>query len=410
MTGESFRFLHASDLRLEQTPYGLTDVPDHLRELLIESPLQSAARVFETAVVDDVDFVVLSGDILDLENAGPYEISFLLDQLQLLDDQRIHVYWAGSVRDRLDRWPEDIPLPDTTHLFPKGKAHTFTHRRHDVPVADVIGVSADQGSQVEVGNYRTDPTNRFTVAVGHGRADASALAAHKHIDYWALGGEDKSRTLFQSQQMGQYCGSPQGRCPSEDGPHGCTLVQVDRGRKARPKFLATDVVRWRNESLELGDATQRNELQRQLRSRMQRIASEASGNTVLVSWAIEAEGPLAGMLRGGQLDQELLEWLRTEFGNAKPAVWTIGLKANSSADLPEDLFEEDTILGDFLRAVREHERDGSLPLDFAHFIPDAGSNRALVSALHTVDAPSRQLLLEEAAALGAELLRGEDVL
>jgi hypothetical protein len=135
-----------------------------------------------------------------------------------------------------------------------------------------------------------------------------------------------------------------------------------------------------------------------------------SGATALVSWTIAAEGPLAGMLRAGQLDQELLEWLRTEFGRAKPPVWTIGLKASSSGELSEDLYEEDTILGDFLRAVREHEQDSNLSLDFTHFIPDASSNRALVSLLHTVGAPSRETLLDEAAALGSELLRGEDVL
>ena len=46
----SLRLLHASDLHLEQPIYGLAEVPDHVRELLIESPYHAAEQVFEAAL------------------------------------------------------------------------------------------------------------------------------------------------------------------------------------------------------------------------------------------------------------------------------------------------------------------------------------------------------------------------
>ena len=61
----AFRFLHASDLHLDRPPRGLAEVPDHLRSVLAEAPYRAAERVFDAAVKERVDFVVLSGDVID---------------------------------------------------------------------------------------------------------------------------------------------------------------------------------------------------------------------------------------------------------------------------------------------------------------------------------------------------------
>ena len=410
MSGEFCRFLHASDFHLEQPLYGFSEIPGHLRDQLIDAPLQAAARVFETAILEDVDFVVLAGDIINPRTSGPHALAFLLEQFELLREQKIHVYWAGGQEDPPDAWPDVVPLPDHVHVFPKGQIKQIAHRRGETPVARIVGLSSSGSGMVEVGVFRTDPANIFTIAAAHGQADAGSLAAHKQIDYWALGGLHDSTTLFQTKQTAHYPGSPQGRQPQEDGLHGCTLVNVDHSRKVRTKTIATDVVRWRTESIDLGENSNRNELQRQLRAGMQRIASEASGCTVLVSWNVQASGPLVRSLRNGNLSRELIEWLRTEFGRAQPAVWATALRVESTETVPEELYEEDTILGDFLRAIHEHEQNQSQALNLAEFVPDLGKDRSLASALQTVDSSARRGLLAEAAMLGMDLLSGEETL
>lgn len=408
MATESLRFVHSADLHLEQPPHGLPDVPEHLRELLIEAPFQAAARVFETAILEDVDFVVLSGDVLNPRSAGPRALSFLFEQFQLLREQKIHVYWAGGREDAPDAWPSEVPLPDNVHLFPKGELKEYTHRRHDEPLATILGMSSDGDGYVHAGDFRTEPSNRYTVAVAHGDADSEGLVVHKQIDYWALGGWHQPKTLHPSAPVIQYAGSPQGRCPGEDGQHGCTLVQIDHGRKARLKFIPTEALRWRSELLPAEEATNRNELQRNLRARMQRIAAEAGSTAHLVSWRIAAEGPVAESIRRGDLGRELCEWLRTEFGRAKPALWTASLQLESNADLAADLYEEDTILGDFLRAVRKYEQDENLALNWHGYLPDLSGNPALASLLQPADRDLRYELLQASATLGLQLLGGEE--
>lgn len=410
MAGEFCRFLQASDLHLEQPLYGLSEVPDHLRELLLDAPLQAAARVFETALLEDVDFVVLAGDVINPHTAGPRAMSFLLDQLEQLRDHKIAVYWCGGNEDPPEAWPEAVALPDNVHVFPKGKIRQLVHRRGEQPVASVIGVSSPADGLVPVGDFRIEPANIFTLAVAWGQTDAASAGAHKQIDYWALGSQHESKTLFQGPQTAHYAGSPQGRCPDEVGAHGCSLVQVDHGRKVRIKPIPTDAVRWRSDSVGVTEGANRNDLQRLLRSAMQRIASEAGGATVLVSWEVQGCQALVRQLRKGDLSRELIDWLRTEFGRAKPAVWTTTLTTPTSDTIPAELYEEDTILGDFLRAIREHEESPARALNLAAFLPDLGKHRALASALQAVDRDERRVLLHDAAVLGLDLLSGEESL
>ena len=71
MSDRSFRFLHASDFRLDAVPRGLTEVPDHLRDTLLDAPYNAARRVFDTALAERVAFVVLAGNILQPDLTGP---------------------------------------------------------------------------------------------------------------------------------------------------------------------------------------------------------------------------------------------------------------------------------------------------------------------------------------------------
>ncbi len=82
----------------------------------------------------------------------------------------------------------------------------------------------------------------------------------------------------------------------------------------------------------------------------------------------------------------------------------------TSETISGELYEEDTILGDFLRAIREHEESPARALNLATFLPDLGKHRALASALQAVDRDERRVLLQEAAALGLDLLSGEESL
>ena len=82
---DTLRFLHASDFHLEAPVGGLAEVPEQLRDLLIDAPRVAAQRVFESAIAHRVDFLLLAGDILHPYNAGPGALAFLLEQFERLE-------------------------------------------------------------------------------------------------------------------------------------------------------------------------------------------------------------------------------------------------------------------------------------------------------------------------------------
>jgi exonuclease SbcD len=411
--GEPFRFLHAADFHLEQPPYALAEVPPHLRPVLIDAPLAAARQVFEAAILEEVDFVVLAGDVADCRSAGPQVVEFLLEQFQLLADRGIAVYWAGGQVDPPEQWPEAAPLPNNVHVFSRGRVEAIAHARGDRRLAVVMGHSSNGTQPIRAADYLSadshgDTGELFSVAVAHGEADAESLAA-QDFNYWALGGQHHRKTLFNLPHTAHYAGSPQGRCPSEVGAHGCTLVHVDHAGKVRTQLITTDAIRWHNERIELGQDETREDLERLLRDRTQNLVAEATDRSLLVSWTIAGAGRLSSPLRHGGLADELVAMLRYEFAHGQPAaVWTVSLELDPPAQLPLSLYEEDTILGDFLRAVRDHQTDESLPLEFDTYLSERHLAGTLAPSLRLAGGRQRARVLHDAATLAVDLLRGDE--
>src|SRR6185295_18699809 len=94
MSGQHFRFLHAGGFLLDQPLRGLVEIPEPLTDLLIDAPFSAAQKVFDAAVEERVDFVVLNGDLIDLSMPSARSIAFLLDQFERLDSHGITAYWA----------------------------------------------------------------------------------------------------------------------------------------------------------------------------------------------------------------------------------------------------------------------------------------------------------------------------
>ncbi len=88
MSIRPFRFIHASDFHLERPLMGVTEVPDHLRELFLEAPYTAAKQVFDAALAEEADFVVLPGGILNPTEAGPRGPLFLAAQFARLSRTR----------------------------------------------------------------------------------------------------------------------------------------------------------------------------------------------------------------------------------------------------------------------------------------------------------------------------------
>ncbi|MFH1266437.1 MAG: hypothetical protein ABIK89_11980, partial [Planctomycetota bacterium] len=366
----------------------------------------AAERVFETVLAEEAEFLILAGDILDPQKTGPRGPIFLVEQFERLAERDIAVYWASGNVDPADAWPPVMKLPGNVHLFPRGSLEEFVHQRDNAPLARLIGAGRDPARKFRPKDFDPDPGGLFSIAVMHGGASAKALRS-RDIHYWALGGRHDRSTLFSSPHIAHYPGSPQGRSPGEHGKHGCTLVQVDQEQHARTSLVPTDVMRWLDERVVVDEEASREDLESMVREQMHTLIETTPSVDLLVSWTIAGGDPLLSRIRREGLADELLEALRAEYGFGPPSAWSLSMDVEFSESLSPELYEQETICGDFLRAIRQFQMNSDEPLDLDDYVAEkhsAGVGAAIASPAHAI----REYILREAALLGVDLLGPEE--
>lgn len=408
MAKESFRFIHASDFHLERPMQDIFDLPDHLKRTLVDAPWKAAEAIFEHAIVENVDFVVLAGDLLNPLACGAQGIAFLLEQFESLQQRGIQVYWAGGVADDLERWPDAVSLPDNVHVFSKHEVQSFVFRRQQTPLATILGRSTDGNETVRAAEFAHEEDDNYIVAVAHGKADSETLSSER-VDYWALGGRHQAQILQTEEPVIRYSGAPQSRCLKEEGAHGFVLVDVDAQRCVQVHSIDIDLIRYSEQDIDAEDVALGRDLKQLLAKRVARLQSDAAGRHLLVKWRVHMDLENAAVVGPSALE-DLLGWLRREFGHGQPCCWSTDIEILPPKELPSKWKEEDTILGDFLRTAANYRKDRSKQLNLKPII-DAetpGSN-AWQAALSATNSSSPTATLDKSTLLGVDLLRGHQV-
>lgn len=411
MAERPFRFIQAGDFHLERPLYGMTDVPEQLHDLCIDAPYRAAQRVFDAVLMHSADFLVLCGDIVNIELCGPRGVLFLREQFERLRAAEINVYWLGGEIDPPDAWPSELKLPDNVRLFSRTKPDNFAVSRKGITFAQMIGQSYARRRAIRGADFTPAENNPlFAIAAAVGDAEREAL--HQRVGYWALGGEHERRTVVSSPYTAHYAGTPQGRSPAEHGPHGCTLVEIVPGTTPHLQFLPCDTVRFVNQKVTLEASTTRDQLERLLEARMADMIASAGGIETIVTWTIGGRGRLLGQLRNGTVAAELVNWLRKHYGQRTPCVWSLSMTAQPDIAVTDDLLKQDTILGEYLRAVDRHirqddEADAEV-LNLATYLTESQRAAGLSQVVALADPFTRDRVLRQAAVLGADLLTGEE--
>jgi hypothetical protein len=167
-------------------------------------------------------------------------------------------------------------------------------------------------------------------------------------------------------------GSLQGCSPEEPGPHGCTLVHVAGDRAIRTQFTPTDCVRWHTERLAIEEDATLDGVRRQLTDRVKQLKAEVESRPLIVTWKLRGGAHLAGPAGRRDLAAEWQEWLRKEFflAGSKPVLWTSSVELDQP-NLPDAWFDEESMLGDFLRNLQELAALDPAAVEMGQHIPNS---------------------------------------
>ncbi|WP_425399593.1 metallophosphoesterase family protein [Aeoliella sp.] len=387
---------------MESPLAGLPSLSDDLRELARDAAYMAAQQVVETTLVEGADALLLSGDIVDLARSGPRAIVFLQEQFERLNARNVEVFWAGGVVDGPDEWPVVAKLPENVHRFGTGHVENIELKRDGKTIARIQGVSSEDDGSVEASGFHRDANGVFTAGVAYSTNDSPGREGDR-VHYMALGGRHRRATVDTEPGIAHYAGTPQGRSPAESGPCGCTLVHVVDG-KTHTKFISTDIIRWVDESIEVTASTTLEQLEDRMDERLDKLRQKSQGTDLLVTFHIRGTGPLITQLRPGTETDALVTRLQRRAAKRSPLCWTVGVNCLAPATVPEEWYDQETILGDYLRQLAEFEEDSRKSLGLEQLLPEPLASNWLKSAAKFDNSDHRTVVLENAKKLGIDLL------
>lgn len=407
---QPLKLVQASDLHIESPLRGLPETPDHLRELFRDAAYQAAEQVFDTALAEQADALLLAGDVIDVDLAGPRGVVFLLEQFKRLEARGIPVFWAGGIADPPDRWPPGTPLPENVHYFPLGRVEQHELIRDGKMIARVQGTSCRDGEPVDATGFHADAHGHYTIGVAYGTSDAPGKEGDR-VNYMALGGRHRRATVDVTPGIAHYSGTPQGRTAEEVGPAGCTVVTVDDRGQTKTKFISTDVVRWAEETVEFTAGTTVDQLRARLREKLDKLRQKTRDIDQVVAWNLQGAGPLLVQLTPGGLLDDLLEDLQKHDGRQSPACWSYSVRCRTVFEPPAEWLDQETILGDLLRQLGVFTRNDAFVLDLKDMLPHGFQERGLpdpaLESIATITPAEKEELFDRAEKLGISLLTEE---
>ena len=336
-----------------------------------------------------------------MNTGGPRAAAFILSQFERLAEKGIEVYWCSGESDPIERWPNSIELPENVSTFSTTVLEDVTHRRDGKAVANIYGIGYDE-KRKSLADFVTGSDDAFPIALTHGEFDTNSLPIDE-IRYWAFGGRHKTAKFDKPGCVVAYPGTTQGRCPKESGAYGCFLGRVDTSGKLRVQFVETDTVRWLPQKVAISESVGETDLKNILMERAMKITSDFREHVILVPWTLVPSGEFNPALRNRAFNERMQQWLREEFGRGETGIWTTQFSIEPPSQLPMAWYEEDTILGEYLRAIGRYQSDESLNLSLHEYLPDSIEEKEL-TGIARVSSKRREETLRQAAMVGVEYL------
>jgi exonuclease SbcD len=399
------RLLHTADLHLGSPLKSIGQTSGRLGELLLDATFTVMKRICDLAIMEQVDFMVISGDLYDREARSIKAGYFLREQFQRLADYQIPVFIIAGNHDPLSEDSGFIVFPQNVYVF--GCDETEYRDVLDTEgevIARVIGRSYKSRFATEniietYGALGVVDDEVWNIALLHTALEpdkshylpctARELANVKGIDYWALG-HTHSVQVVHKDPLIVYPGIPQGRAPDEAGRGGCLIVDLIPGEEGRVEFVPVSPVVWRIEEVGIDSNPVEppeniDDVVALLKSRAEELLAEssilnerllltggddlprarrASVNRIagyIVRWILSGRGEVHRQFTAQEEEtvETLLAALRPMYGTAQvgetPFIWSETVKLRTGLPLPEldDLQTGDETFQELDRVIKE---------------------------------------------------------
>ncbi|WP_066295070.1 metallophosphoesterase family protein [Bacillus sp. FJAT-29937] len=371
-------FIHAADLHLDSPMVGLMNLPKEIFSRLQDSTFEALKTIVDNALIHQVDFVIIAGDLFDGENRSIRAQIRFRKEMERLEEKNISVYVVHGNHDHMEGNWTHLEMPKNVHIFSHEIEGVRFVKNENVSV-HLYGFSYPRRHVYDkmINHYKKKLGADFHIGILHGHLEGNNEhdkyapfsikdLLDKDFDYWALGHIHKRQTLHTNPPV-IYSGNIQGRNRKETGSKGCYLVQLTENA-AELQFIETSAVRWKEMSADVSKASSFQHIYDICKDMMQEIRLENKG--VIVSLNLDHVN-LPEQDRKSITNGDLLDALQEEEWEEEAFVWISSLTINEKTEWDrEHLAKESEFYAELFMTADQYDFiNSSISTLFNH--PDA---------------------------------------
>ena len=259
-----FRFVHTADIHLDSPLRSLALRNPDLAALIGDSTRQALVGIVDLCLEEQVDALVVAGDLYDGDQTSMKTARFLANQMGRLHEAGIAVFKVRGNHDALSKITQELVLPPSLTLF-GAQPKPVELRKGGLDVAlHGLSFSRPHAPESLLPKYGRPLPGAFNIGIMHtslGGApghDPYAPCAVSDLHDWGFGYWALGHIHVRSEHHGASAvvmpGMPQGRDIGEAGPKSVTLVTVSDDHSAHIEERATANAQFERVAVDLTDA------------------------------------------------------------------------------------------------------------------------------------------------------------
>jgi DNA repair exonuclease SbcCD nuclease subunit len=355
------RFVHAADLHIDSPLRGLDRYPGAPAEQIRGATRRALENLVGLCLAEEVDLLLLSGDIYDGDWRDYSTGLFFASQLSRLRARDVKVVLLDGNHDAESHITRHLDLPENTRRLDVRRPESVVFEQLGVAVHGQ-GFAKRAVTDDLAARYPDAFPGLFNIGMLHsclsGREGHDNYApcnlntlVGKGYEYWALGHVHTREVLSEAPYIA-FPGNLQGRHARETGEKGALLVTVDDGRLTSVEHRPLDVVRWVVCEVDVAPAESADDVMDLARDQLGRRVAEADGRTVAARVALCGATPAHAALRAdferwtGQIRA-----IASDVGGG--SLWIERVRYRTQAPVEVGALEErDDAIGQLTRSLR----------------------------------------------------------
>ena len=295
------KFVHAADLHIDSPLSGLDRYEGAPVERIRQATRRAFSNLVDLCVNEQVQLVVLAGDLFDGDWKDYSTGLFFVAQVQRLRLAGIPVVMVRGNHDAASQVTRQLPLPDNVFELSSAEPQTVTFEQLGICVHGqsyaqraehrdlAVDYPAARQGYLNIGVLHTCVTGR----PGHEPYAPCKLETlySKGYDYWALGHVHEREVLCEAPWV-VFPGNLQGRHIKETGAKGATLVECGEGVIRSVEHRTLDVVRFERLQVAAQGAQSAEEVMEQVYEAVYAAWGNAGGRALVAR--IEVTGSTEG--------------------------------------------------------------------------------------------------------------------